>query len=348
MNIIRNLAKVGLLTAFVASVSFASNAEDKWQGIANFDVANINVKGNTPSFSIGLGAYQKVHPNVMAGFGAQITESWKFKGNPSIPVFVGLHAEKFGEKMSPMLDFTTGFSFNTSEIDYSSYYLNPMIGVRFGKYGLGVGYLGSIAIGEGARWESYINIRLAYYFGYHKTKMSESIKNNTNFGMELTADIPLNSGENVKGTFGEGLNLYLLYSVSDNFEIGPMVGAHNLATELRGDWSHNEWDGDHGSLWVPIALRGKYSARQIAVAGKFYPWARLDLGGCAAIGDELRSGFYYSPAVGLSLDVRGGKSSIDLGLSYTGLSTGLKDEWGTQKMPKFTTHMLSIALGYTF
>ncbi|MDE7472758.1 MAG: hypothetical protein K2M68_04140 [Muribaculaceae bacterium] len=348
MNIIRNLAKVGLLTAFVASVSFASSAEDKWQGIASFDVANINVKGNTPSFSIGLGAYQKVHPNVMAGFGAQITESWKFKGNPSFPIFVGLHAEKFEEKMSPVLDFTTGICLNTSEIDYSSYYMNPMVGVRFGRYGIGVGYLGSIAMAEGAQWESYINIRLAYYFGYHKTKMSESIKNNTNFGMELSADIPLNSGESIRGTFGEGINFYLLYSVNDNFELGPMVGAHYLTTELKDYWSDYEWEGDHGSLWAPVALRGKYNFLQIAIGGKFYPWARLDIGGSISIGDELKSGFYYSPAVGLSLDVRGGKSSIDLGLSYTGLSTGLEDDWTSQKTSRFTTHMLSIALGYTF
>ena len=224
MKSFRNLAKAGLLTAIIACVTFTSKAEDKWQGIVNFDVANIDVKGNTPSFSVGLGAYQKVHPNVMLGFGAEIVESWNFKGSPSFPVFVGLHAEKFGEKFSPMIDFTAGYSFSTFKFDNSGFFMNPLIGVRFGHYGLGVGYLGSTANAKNAQWSSAINIRLAYYFGYHKTKMSESIKNNTNFGMELTADIPLNSGDVVRGTFGEGLNLFLLYSVCDNFVVGPMVG----------------------------------------------------------------------------------------------------------------------------
>lgn len=349
MKIFRNLAKAGLLTAFLASVTFTSRAEDKWRGIVNFDVANIDVKGNTPSFSIGLGAYQKVHPNVMVGFGAEIVESWKFKTNPAFPIFVGLHAEKFDENFSPMIDFTTGYSFDTGTFDNSSFFINPMVGVRFGHYGLGVGYLGTIANAEHSKWGSAINIRLAYYFGYHKTKMSEAIRDNTNFGMELTADIPLNSGESVKGSSGGGLNLFLLYSVSDNFELGPTVGFHYLSTKIWNNWMipGGDWDGDHGSLWVPIALRGKYSARQFNIADKFYPWARLDLGGYAVAGDELKSGFYYDPAVGLSLDVRGGKSTIDLGLSFTGLKT-VDEERGTDKKSSFTTHMLSVSLGYTF
>lgn len=318
-----------------------TKAEDKWQGIATFDPAVINTAGGTPSFSFGLGAYQKVHPNAMLGFGSEIAESWKFKGNPSFPVFIGLHAERFEDSFSPTFDFRTGYSFSTQDFDYSSFFINPMVGVRFNRYGFSVGYLGGIAPQvEGAKWSSAINIRFSYYFGYHPTRMSKELKK-TNFVAEVTADMPLGTSKYYATLdFGIGLNIGLLCPFSETFEIGPVIGFHSYNVTINQSDKIN--GGDISALF---ALRGKYRFRQISIANKFYPWAQVDFGGLVG-GDYIKSGVYFSPAVGISYDVRGGKSSIDLGLGYNPMSVA--KEYDYEKKNTYTANIIRLSLGYTF
>lgn len=329
------------------------DAEDKWQGTATFEGLNIDVNGGTPSFGFELGAWRRVHDNVQLGFGVGMTERWDFKGNPSFPLYVGLHAEDFEKSFTPMFDFRLGYSFNTNGMDYSTFFINPMLGVRFNRFGLAVGYLGGKANMENSSWSSAINLRFTYYFGYHSTKTSNAIKNELsklNVGAEWTADISTGPDKyGTKGTSGFGLNVSLLYPVTDKFEVGPMVGFHYVSMAQKVYWAGvtgGEWDNNYGDLWLPLALRAKYSLRQISVAGRFYPWVQMDLGGSISTGVDLKSGFYWSPAVGLSYDVRGGRSSIDLGVGYHNLKMSkdiYMDNPGT-----FSSGVLRISLGYTF
>lgn len=342
-------AVIGIVCAILC-LPVITKAEDKWQGIATFDPAVINTGGGTPSFSIGLGAYKNVHPNAMLGFGAEIAETWNFKGNPSFPLFVGLHAERFEDSFSPTFDFRTGYSLSTQDFDYSTFFINPMVGVRFNRYGLSVGYLGGIAPQvEGSKWSSAINIRFSYYFGYHPTRMSKALKK-TNFVAEVTADVPFAPSKyGYKFRFGEGINLGLLYPISEKFELGPMIGLHfiNYKEEITApDLSFIGYN-NRNEPWAFLALRGKYRFRQISVANKFYPWAQLDLG----VASYENTDFYYSPAIGFSYDVRDGKSSIDLGIGYGSFSadkaTDGNGNWANGE-GKFSVNIIRISLGYTF
>lgn len=313
-----------LLAAAAFAVPSNASAEDAWKGIANFDPAIINTaKGVNTNFEFGLTAFRQINPYVGLGFGAAIQENWKFKSGWQFPIFVTAHAEKFGEKFTPTFDFRAGYAFSTQKFDYSSFFINPMVGVRYENVGIGLGYLGSKAQFEGSKWSSAINIRLAYYFGYHSTSFSRSLTR-TNFGVEATLDVAGGSDKyDYKAKTGFGINFFFLYPVWENLEMGPMVGLHHMGFSERLSFSSAarpglpEWSDDHGSLWIPIALRTRYNARQATFAGRLYPWIRLDLGGYTSIGDEIPSGFYWSPAVGLSLDLKEGNHSLDLGIGYT-------------------------------
>lgn len=316
----------GLLVAAVSlAVPAKAVADDAWQGKVNFDPAVIpTAKGATTQFQIGLEAYKQVHPYVALGFGAALQENWKFKSGWAFPVFVTAHAEQFGAEFTPTFDFRVGYAFSTQKFDYSSVFINPVVGIRYQRVGVGIGYLGGKANFSGSKWESNINIRLAYYFGYHATNFSRSLTK-TNFGLEFALDVT-GGGDKylIKPSTGYGINLFFLYPVTENLEMGPMVGVHNQNFKYYDTWNtvdteNPEWEGDHSSLWIPIALRTRYNVRQATFAGKIYPWARLDLGGYAVSGDEMKGGFYWSPAVGLSLDLKDGNHSLDLGVGYTSL-----------------------------
>ncbi len=315
-------------------------AEDTWRGMATFDPVSIPVGRQTASFGAQIGAYRNVHDYVMAGFGVGITEVWNFKSRPALPLFVGLHAEDFSESFTPTFDFQFGYSFNTKSFDYSTLYINPMVGVRFNRIGLSVGYLGGIAPQlEHSKWSSSINIRLAYYFGYHATRMSRSLSH-LSFMAEASLDMPLGAKKNnVSLGVGGGLNIGLMWNATDEFEMGPIAGFHPMHTTEEFD----DFKDSYSDMWALFALRGRYRFRDVSVGDKLYPWAQLDLG-YAGGGDYMMSSFYWSPAVGVSYDVRDGKSSIDLGLGFN----TFKVKSGAYGDDDFSAGCLRISLGYSF
>lgn len=351
-----------LIAAFSLAAPANIFAQDKWQGQANFDPAVIpTAKGALTNFQLGLSAYRQVYPYVALGFGAALQENWKFKSGWAFPVFASIRAEQFDASFTPTFDFRVGYSFSTQKFDYSAFFINPTVGIRYEQLGIGVGYVGAKPNYEGSKWESSINIRLAYYFGYHPTSFSRSLTK-TNFGLEATLDLFGGNGDKyaIKPGTGYGLNFFFLYPVTDNLEIGPMVGFHNQNFKYLDIWNtidrdNLQWEGDHSSVWIPIALRTRYNVRQATFAGKIYPWARLDLGGYAASGDELKGGFYWSPAVGLSLDLKDGNHSLDLGIGYTAIKAYkgavIADDVDFAKEMETPTHTISgcqITLGYKF
>ncbi len=322
-------------------------AQDDWKGIANFDPAIIpTVKGGVANFQFGVLAQKEVYPYLALGFGAGIEENWKFKSGWAFPIFVNAHMEQFDASLSPTFDFRMGYSFSTQTFDYSSFFINPTIGVRYEQLGIGIGYLGGVANVEGAPWTSNINIRLSYYFGYHKTDFFTHVGHGLtalwnelrkiNFGVDLTLDAGTGGSdeEDVKLSTGCGVNFSFLYPINEYLEIGPMAGFHYQPMKYQVDYPspdgnyYKVWQSGNDHFWFPIALRTRYNARQATFCGRFYPWVRLDLGGYITRNSDmgkdycdLKDGFYWSPAVGVSMDLKDGNHSLDFSVGYTSIKT---------------------------
>lgn len=106
-----------------------------------------------------------------------------------------------------------------------------------------------------------------------------------------------------------GVQVGMTHKLSDNFSIGSGVGASMNYKFV-------------GNPIIPIFAR-----------------AQFDLGYEPTDG----TAFYYSPKVGMAFDVRGGKSSLELGVSYMPIKYHEDD---ADKNPTFSN--IGIAVGYTF
>lgn len=380
---------------------------DKWRGSVEFNPVFYTVKGATPGFDINLTATRKINDYVSAGFGVGIVESFNFGSAPTIPLFVRAHAEDFSKKWSPYFDFDLGYGFNTDDIGLGSLIINPTVGLRYGPVGIGIGYYGTKILKEGYQMGNAVNVKLSYYFGYHRSN-SAFIRalRRLEFGVDLGVRVPwggkvdesyssedngsiLNATVTNKFSVAGDINLSLLYPVNDNLSVGIMAGfgiaprkekrthSHTYTPEYmerhpdaKGYGSEDEVT-DYRTM-VPIALRGKYRFRQVSVANRFYPFAALDLGVAVnpdTFGGDAGTSFYWSPTVGLALDVAGGRHSVELGLSYVPqtVSTNvyeynptynsyyevydrLNPETGQREWVHDTTTLggLRISLGYTF
>ena len=321
-----------------------------WNGIITFDPIQTSFSKTGNTFGATIGAYRSVHENVQLGFGGGIVEDWKFSGAPQMPLFFGLHSEFPVDKFTPTFDLDFGYNLNFQDFDRGSIFLNPIVGVRFGNFGFGVGYMGGKVLLDGYKWASSMNVRFSYYFNYHKTAASENLRKNLNFSVAYSYDFI--------GSFGKvedknrkpssrpsmGIDLALLYSMSENFSFGPTAGFHVMEYNFPvGTGPQNErWTSTSSNSWIPVALRGKYDFKQ--VSENIYPWVQLDLGGAIAVDSDITSSFYFSPGIGVSKSVRGGKSSIDLGLSYS----MLKNVSQNYNDDNVTVSLLKLSLGYTF
>ena len=357
-SLIRRFGVLILLVSFIIPMSAQSSG---WKGKATFDPIQVPFQGGNPSFAFGIGAYKPVHENVELGFGIQLSESWKFKTGPSFPIFIAMRLDKMQSSFSPTFDFNTGVSINTSAIKTPTYFMNPIIGLRVNKFGVGIGYMGNIALGvDQAKWVSGLNLSFAYYFNYNKTEGKKELSQfeqrvksklspvgkflkKIDIGLALGVDAALNSipgikesgygwdGVSTSDLTGFGLDLSLLYPVSHKVEMGPMLGIH-VNSE---------------AAYMPVAWRTRYNAKQWSF-GRFYPWAQLDLGAAASVdkNKSMKSQFLWKPAIGVSLDVRGGKSSLDLGLGYSLLR--YTSRFSSYIAEKNNISSLSITLGYQF
>ncbi len=118
---------------------------------------------------------------------------------------------------------------------------------------------------------------------------------------------------------------------------------------------------------LTLNARIKYKIKELTFGKGFYPFAQIDLGGTVYNSNDYRhrKGFNFAPAIGLSKDVRGGKSSIDLTIGLSTLRCTkyiATDHWEVQArnyqhyeiMPSLdevgykNTNTLRIAIGYTF
>lgn len=379
----RNFYLTGCLLATIFS-SFAlpataQESTDKWLGSVEFNPIFPTYKGATPQFNLNLTAMRKVNDYVGWGFGIGVNESFKFNAAPTIPVFVRAHAEDYSKPWSPYFDLDLGYGINLDDLESNGLIINPTVGVRYGSVSIGIGYHGTKILKDGYGMGNAVNVRLAYYFGYHKSdsQLARALRR-LEFGIDLGVRMPMTDGtkESEKEelsnngnadytssahgryTTGADLNLSLLYPVNDNLSVGIMAGFGIIGQKSTVKSSLEFSNNDVRSM-IPLAFRGKYRFRQISVAKKFYPFVSFDLG--MAINPDTDGGcssFYWSPAAGLALDVAGGRHSIELGVSYVPQTVEkmqyiysssdhrYEEDW--REVKTHTAGNLRIALGYTF
>lgn len=330
-----------MLLAVCSVTAFSQEQDNKWSARINFDPISTGFTKNSNSFAVGLTFYRNIANNVDFGMGFKLQENWKFNGAPAIPVFVSAHYDKQSRTTSPILDFETGIGLLPSDFGHSSYFLNPMVGVRINNLGISVGYQGSVAFGyDQASWGSGMNIRLSYYLSNQRgqneySRFIEYLRTTSllvSLGYEIASADKKYFEENMSTA---AINLAWLFPVCENFEMGPSLGV-NLAV------------GDIDFIYLPIALRSRYNFKQATFAKKFYPWLQLDLGGAFRNGGDYKVGsFLARPAVGISMDVRGGKSALDLSVGYSSVGAKTTHEYAGDGKKHYVGNV-GIALGYRF
>lgn len=140
---------------------------------------------------------------------------------------------------------------------------------------------------------------------------------------------------NARYNVSPDITLSLLYPATDNFYVGLMAGVNILFSSENSSWVSTYFDSpydDEGKTYehdfvnsnvesdtkssAQFGARMKYKFKELTFGKRFYPYAQLDLGYNIDWDLEDSSSFYYSPTVGISMDVAGGKHSLNLGVSY--------------------------------
>lgn len=148
-----------LLTLIVACSAFAANALTPFA-----EFAPIIAGDNNPAFNLQAGISHKVHPILSVGAGVGITQSWNFSYGPMIPIFVRGQLEKSVGGLTPYFSFDVGYEINTANTDHGAVLVNPMVGLRFGKFYGGIGYLGHCYTGKYSGTGSNFALRLGMNF----------------------------------------------------------------------------------------------------------------------------------------------------------------------------------------
>ena len=116
------------------------------------------------AFNFQGGVKAKVHPNIDLGVGVGITEEWNFDDGPLIPIFG--RAEFSGRlgSLTPFFSFDVGYEINTEDTHCGAVLVNPMVGLKFGRWYGGIGYLGHCWTPKHAGSTSCINMKIGYNF----------------------------------------------------------------------------------------------------------------------------------------------------------------------------------------
>ena len=116
------------------------------------------------SFNFQGGITGKVHPNIALGAGFCITEKWNFEHAPLIPIFGRAQFETRLGSLNPFLSLDVGYEINTDDTHWGAVLVNPMIGLKFGRWYGGIGYLAHCWTPSGADATSCFNMKIGYNF----------------------------------------------------------------------------------------------------------------------------------------------------------------------------------------
>lgn len=116
------------------------------------------------AFNIQGGIKTKVHPNIDIGVGVGLTEKWNFDVAPLIPIFARGEVSGSIAGLHPFVSFDVGYELNTENTDYGAVLVNPMVGLKFGRWYGGIGYLGHCWTQGGSGTTSCFNMKIGYNF----------------------------------------------------------------------------------------------------------------------------------------------------------------------------------------
>lgn len=116
------------------------------------------------AFNFQGGFTGKVHPNIALGLGIGVTEKWNFDQGPLIPIFGRFELSGKISKLNPFFSFDVGYEINTEDTHWGAVLVNPMIGLKFGNWYGGIGYLGHVWTPKHAGSTSCFNMKVGYCF----------------------------------------------------------------------------------------------------------------------------------------------------------------------------------------
>lgn len=116
------------------------------------------------AFNVQAGVTTPVHRNIAVGAGIGITEKWNFNQGPLIPIFVRAEFSGTINGFTPFFSFDLGYEINTENTHWGAILVNPMAGLKFGRWYGGIGYLAHCWTPDNAGSTSCFNMKIGYTF----------------------------------------------------------------------------------------------------------------------------------------------------------------------------------------
>lgn len=129
-----------------------------------FEFQPIQAGDGYTAFNFQGGITGKVHKNIRLGAGIGFTERWNFDTAPLIPIFVRGQVEGRLGSLDPFFSFDVGYEINTEDTDWGAVLVNPMVGLQFGKWYGGIGYLAHCWTPEHSKSTGCFNMKIGYNF----------------------------------------------------------------------------------------------------------------------------------------------------------------------------------------
>lgn len=149
---------------FFLSLLFAASALAAAAVNPFFEFQPVQAGDDYTAFNFQGGIKTKVHPNIAIGAGVGITEQWNFKDGPLIPIFGRVEFSGGLGGLKPFFSFDVGYEINTEHTEYGAVLVNPMVGLNFGRWYGGIGYLGHCWTQKGSGSTSCFNMKIGYNF----------------------------------------------------------------------------------------------------------------------------------------------------------------------------------------
>lgn len=267
------------LFAAMAMMTIAASAQKSGSTFLEFQTDFATASGVKPSIGLKGGFLTSIDTNVRLGAGLGIAEGTEFKYAPSMPLFGRAEFLFSGTNVRPFIDVDLGYSLNFEDFESGSVFLNPVVGVNFNKYYIGVGYMGATTLTENSVWTNSISLRLGMRFeGDTRSAFSNFFKRTT-FGVEGVAGKHFGSTPNYDGYYSDNLTVllasaHIMYNINEHWAAG--IGA-NLGRSTYTE-HYNSMDPDNVPYdgYFEVFARGEYTFDEIKQDIK--PYVNADFG----------------------------------------------------------------------
>lgn len=296
-----------------------------------------------PAFTIAGGFTGSVSKYVALGFGIGLTESFEFKGNPSIPIFGRMEFEDKSKELSPFITLDMGYGINLDDFSYGSIIINPTIGARFNNIYIGGGYTAFISTNSEGGTTNCINLKLGYKFGSNNNSaFLRFLKQKTYLDMEIGAGIGTNSYKIAYGWNGSidyydkikikddfFINLTWNYRIDDNIIVGLGSGLHVDIEKVdkyseRFDYNGSYYEYDYTDNCYPVngSIYARFKYLFLNNNIKLTPFICFDIGPYLSYSDDGSFAYncaFMEPQVGIKF------KNVSLSLGYLYMKSKYKD-----------------------